>query len=496
MSSPDPDPMTSKPSTPSTRIRRWPVLIAAVLVVAGAIAVSQVKPEKSVPFSSGPISSSAAVIAAPRALSTAWYCAEGSSDIEGRASETVIIGNLEKRPVSATVSVMTGNKATDVTQQLKIAAYGQKRIEVADLVEATNVGVVVEIFDGRAVVEHEIVSGNDFAVGACATRADSRWYFADISTDRSAQSWLTLFNPFGDDAIVDVKFLTESGIDIPDSTQALSVPRRTQVSIPIHETIRRQSQVAAVVQARTGRVVSEISQYFDGTDTRSGVALSLGANKTEPRWVFPVGDGQSGSTQSISLANFGSARAQVELKILLGGTSSLSTDRVDVPSKSVVRVDIGGQAPAGLPYSVEVRSDLKTKIVAEAFATWAAPAPITGVASVLGSPEAANKWAFAVGRISDANISNIEVLNVTSRAITVQLYAYVEGDPDSPRSAPASALGPNERAVFNLTELGIGPDQVLVISADGPVVVGRSVSGPGISIAPGVPFAKSIRRIR
>ena len=122
MSSPDPDPMTSKPSTPSTRIRRWPVLIAAVLVVAGAIAVSQVKPEKSVPFSSGPISSSAAVIAAPRALSTAWYCAEGSSDIEGRASETVIIGNLEKRPVSATVSVMTGNKATDVTQQLKIAA--------------------------------------------------------------------------------------------------------------------------------------------------------------------------------------------------------------------------------------------------------------------------------------------------------------------------------------------------------------------------------------
>lgn len=235
MSSPSPDPMTSKPSTPSTRIRRWPVLIAAVLVVAGAIAVSQVKPEKSVPFSSGPISSSAAVIAAPRALSTAWYCAEGSSDIEGRASETVIIGNLEKRPVSATVSVMTGDKATDVTRQLKIAAYGQKRIEVADLVEATNVGVVVEIFDGRAVVEHEIVSGNDFAVGACATRADSRWYFADISTDRSAQSWLTLFNPFGDDAIVDVKFLTESGIDIPDSTQALSVPRRTQVSIPIHE---------------------------------------------------------------------------------------------------------------------------------------------------------------------------------------------------------------------------------------------------------------------
>ena len=158
MSSPDPDPMTSKPVTSSTRIRRWPVLIAAVLVVAGAIAVSQVKPEKSVPFSSGPISSSAAVIAAPRALSTAWYCAEGSSDIEGRASETVIIGNLEKRPVSATVSVMTGDKATDVTRQLKIAAYGQKRIEVADLVEATNVGVVVEIFDGRAVVEHEIVS--------------------------------------------------------------------------------------------------------------------------------------------------------------------------------------------------------------------------------------------------------------------------------------------------------------------------------------------------
>lgn len=496
MSSPNSESLTSKSFAPSTRVRRWPVLIAAALVVIGAIAASQVKPEKSVPFSFGPIPSSAASIAAPRALSTAWYCAEGSSDLEGRASETVIIGNLEKRPVSATISIMTGDMATDVTRQFKIAAYEQRRIEVADLVEAANVGVVVEIFDGRAVVEHEITSGNDFAVGACASRADSQWYFADISTDRSAQSWLTLFNPFGDDAIVDVQFLTESGIDVPDSTQALSVPRRTQVSIPIHETIRRQSQVAAVVQARTGRVVSEISQYFDATDARSGVALSLGTNKTAPRWFFPVGDGQSGSAQSISLANFGSERAQVELKVLLGGASSLSTDRVDVPSKSVIRVDVGGQAPAGLPYSVEVRSDLKTKIVAEAFGTWAAPAPITGVSSVLGSSEAANKWAFAVGKISAENSSNIEVFNVTSRAITVQLYAYVEGDSDSPRSAPASALGPNGRAVFNLTELGVGTDQVLVISADGPVVVGRSISGPGVSVAPGVPFAKSIFRIR
>jgi hypothetical protein len=72
--------------------------------------------------------------------------------------------------------------------------------------------------------------------------------------------------------------------------------------------------------------------------------------------------------------------------------------------------------------------------------------------------------------------------------VTVQIYAYTNGDANSPASAPAEAVPAGERVAFSLGERGIQPDQVIVVEADGPIVVGREIVGPGGSIAPGVPF--------
>jgi hypothetical protein len=41
---------------------------------------------------------------------------------------------------------------------------------------------------------------------------------------------------------------------------------------------------------------------------------------------------------------------------------------------------------------------------------------------------------------------------------------------------------------MSLGARGIRPDQVIVVAADGPIVVGRELLVPGASIAPGVPF--------
>jgi hypothetical protein len=123
-----------------------------------------------------------------------------------------------------------------------------------------------------------------------------------------------------------------------------------------------------------------------------------------------------------------------------------------------------------------------------AFGAWATPSSVTGVATTQGTAAAATRWAFAVGRLDADGESVISALNVSDRPLTVQLYAYTPGDPDSPASAPAEALPPGERVSFSLGARGVRPDQVIVISADGPIVAGREILGPGASLAPGVPF--------
>jgi hypothetical protein len=69
----------------------------------------------------------------------------------------------------------------------------------------------------------------------------------------------------------------------------------------------------------------------------------------------------------------------------------------------------------------------------------------------------------------------------------VQVYAYTRGDPDSPRSAPAEAVPAGKRATFGLRERDIGPEQVIVVAADGPVVAGREILGDGASLSLGIP---------
>jgi len=420
------------------------------------------------------------------AVSVAWFCAEGTSVEAGRADETVVIGNLAPNPIEATITVMPSAGESFVVERRTITAFAQERVLVSDLVADEQPGVVVEVLGGPAIVEHELRGNGDIAVGPCARAASKDWYFAGGTTARGAEEWLTLFNPFGQDAIVDVSFLTSSRREEPAGTQALAVPRHSRISIPVHEHVLREERLATEVHARTGRVVAERTLKFDGTDTRLGLAVSLGVHGPASRWWLPVGDAQVGTAQSISIANFSSRAAQVDLTVTLGNETALEPQKVNVSAASVERIELGDLVPVGGAYMIELQATSGARVVVEAFHIWAAPAPIAGVASTPASASEAPRWAFALGR-ADTTEAVISAINVSDRPITVQLYAYTAGDPNSPASAPARAVAPGERAEFLLSEIGTRPDQVIVIEADGPIVVGRLILGGGASISAGVP---------
>jgi hypothetical protein len=254
----------------------------------------------------------------------------------------------------------------------------------------------------------------------------------------------------------------------------------------VHDQVLREERLATEVHARIGRVVAERTLVFDGTDTRKGLAVSLGVHGPAEHWWLPVGDAGSGTAQSISIANFSEHAAQVDLTVALGDETSLEPQRVNVSAESVERVELGDRVPVGGAYTIEVQALGDTPIVVEGFGTWAIPAPVTGIASTPGSATTARRWAFSLGSTGDGS-ATISAINVSNRPLTVQLYAYTAGDPNSPSSAPARAVAPGERAEFRLSEIGIRPDQVIVIEADGQIVVGRLILGGGASVSPGIP---------
>ena len=476
--------MSRRPSPIVTRVPALALvgLLVAALVVAERDA-SRIRPE--IPTLASAVDGP--TVPSEDAVSVVWFCSEGTSVSTGRLLETVLIANLEREPIDVTVTVMRGSGHSFAIEQRQIAALAQERISVADIAEVEEPGVVVEVLGGRAIVEHELHAADDVAVGPCARAAAREWYFAGGTTVRGAEEWLTLFNPFGEDAIVDVTFLTASGRNAPGATDSLAVPRRTRISLPLHEQLLREEELAIAVRARIGRVVAERTLRFDGTDVRRGTAVSLGVTGAASQWRIPLGDAQAGATQTLSIANFGHRSAEVELRIELAGDIQLEPETLDVAGQSVQRVDLAQRVPLGTAYAIDVRVVRGSDVVVETLGTWAAPATPVGVATMHGSVTTARRWAFAAGRSDDSTEAVISAINVSDRPLTVQLYAYTGGDPNSPASAPARALAPGERAEFRLSEIGFRADQVIVVEADGPIVVGRLILGLGVSMSAGVP---------
>ena len=149
------------------------------------------------------------------------------------------------------------------------------------------------------------------ARGAATTSPSSRaharrrtdWYFADGTTVRGTQQYLALFNPFGDDAIVDVTFLTDTGVQEPDALQGVVVPRRSRVSIPVHDGARatdpRRGSRPRPLGRRRRRAHAALRRHRPTRACRRARASRCrsGRRRRAATWEFPCGTHRHGGTR-------------------------------------------------------------------------------------------------------------------------------------------------------------------------------------------------------
>jgi hypothetical protein len=421
------------------------------------------------------------------AVETAWYCAEGTSNPGGRADETVLIANVDERDAHARISVMQGPEVAPKVMDLDVGGETLAAIRVGDILPIAEPGVLVEITGARAVVSHSVTGNGDAGVGPCARDAAPRWHFAAGTTAKGATLFLALFNPFADDAIVDVAFLTNAGPLAPGDLQGFVVPARTRITVAVHEQARRDDLVATEVIARRGRVVAEQSQNLDGSDGRKGLALSLGAPEPARRWEFASGSVVGGRTETMVLANPTTTPTNATIQTRLDG-GVLEPETVSLPGRTAVAVDLGRRVPAGVGFSVQVRSPIP--IVAESLLAVRAPFATSqrGIATAIGSVRAASRWIDSPARANPSSLDRVAVLNPGLSPVTFHLTERHGGRISTPLRMARVRVAPGKRVVVDLNALNIRPDAFVVIDATGPIVVDRESAGmPGVTAAAVIP---------
>jgi uncharacterized protein DUF5719 len=419
------------------------------------------------------------------AEATAWYCAEGTSNPGGRADERVFVANVGRHVARARITVFPGADQAAAVRTVEVPPGGLSGIHVADIAATAEPGVLVETAGSPAVVTHSITGNGDAGLGPCARDASPEWHFAAGTTARGASLWLALFNPFRDDAIVDIGFLTNSGALAPGELQGFVVPGQSRVTVAVHDQAHRDDLVATQVTSRRGRVVAEQSQVLDGTDGRKGLSLSLGAPALGHAFEFPNGSVGPGRSETLVVANPAQTPATATVRTRLDA-GALEPEIITVPAQGAVAVDLGRRVPPGVGFSVGVSS--RAAIVAETLTAQTAPVPSNqrGIATNVGEHHASRRWVLAPSRVGNTS-DLVAILNLGRAPVSFRTRFFSGGRVTVPPGA-TGRIEPGRRAVVNVAALGLTGAGVLEVDASGPVLVAREAAGmPGITIAHAVP---------
>jgi len=436
------------------------------------------------------------VVASGDTLASTWYCAAGTGDQGGMADHVVTILNPGDRSLDATVTVYGGVLASSspttaetsepaaapaaapvpVLRELRLPARDQVQLRLGDVLAAPLVAALVEAKGGAVAVEHRVTGPHGVDTGPCASATAPVWHLASGTTTRDARDVVVLFNPFPTDAIVDVSFDTDAGSREPVRFQGFPVAAGSVVGVDIGDDVAREAQVSATLRTRTGRVVVERLQEFDGSLGPEGLAVALGVPEASTAWAFADGMVDDGRTERIVVYNPSDERAEVDVSVLPTTDEPAPAPqpfRLSIRAGGFTVVDYGAEEriAAGVGHATVVRSTNGVPVVAERAMTQLVRADdrdadeggTNGTGDIAAGPGAivaASRWAFP------ASVGGDEAT-----------VAFVVFNPDAERSARATLLavaGGRETEVDDARDVEVPPGGRVALAGDAAAADGSS----------------------
>jgi hypothetical protein len=349
------------------------------------------------------------------AESTALYCTGLSSASPGRISFFNTADAARKLNVSVVSDVgktWTGTielaaHAGQVVQPKVLDAPVTQRSKSGRVTTvAANYGVAVQISGGGVVADE--IQGN--ASVPCVSQGVTRWYAAGFNTLVGSDAYLSLYNPTGTEAVLNVSVLGATGFSAPQNLQGVSVPAHAQEEIDLGRNVVNMTNVAVGVKVMRGSLAIVGEQDSVGT-----LSFNQGVPAPEAHAWFPAVTTANGATAEIRLSNPNDRIAHVSLDVALGNykiapqTTTLgpfTTGEITITPNSAIPV--AGYAGVSLHSDVPVVAGLATG---------------TGTWITLSSPQSPSS-AYVVRDFTGLGFDVANVTNTSSHAVTVHVTTY------------------------------------------------------------------------
>ena len=290
--------------------RRWLALVLAAVVVVGGALVAHAAtstPPPGLPPVPG------AVVSTTAAESSAWYCTGQTTATGQLAVGSVDLTNTGTNAVSGSITAFSDTGAA-VATPVVVPARSQFVTPVPNLTGSW-VSQSVVLSGGGVAVSQSVHGASGWSEAPCVSGTAQQWYFPSGTTSGSSDLYVALFNPTSTPDVVDLTFVTPTGIYHPISFQGIVLQPQQTVVENVGTYVQNQSSVAVTVATRTGRVVAGETQVFGGT--ASGLAIVPGSPSPERQWTIPQSEELAGGTSFIDIYNPGSTTEEVTVRARL-----------------------------------------------------------------------------------------------------------------------------------------------------------------------------------
>lgn len=241
---------------------------------------------------------------APPGVSGARYCPHGGG--QGWRA-WIVMANPAEVPTDVVLTSRTGaGPPQTVASTVAPGTHVYVEVPAAEMASAT----VVEFF-GSPVAAGMVTARPDGegGVGAepCADRPAARWFVPEASTLRGQDATVLIHNPFGSEAVIDVRLLAEAGPISHGRLRGLVLDPGQVKAVSVGRFALGEPGVAAAVEAHLGRVV------VGGVNvSTAGVRTVVGTPVVSGSWVLPgAGDVAAGRLVVSAPADDAAFRADV-----------------------------------------------------------------------------------------------------------------------------------------------------------------------------------------
>jgi Family of unknown function (DUF5719) len=478
---------------------RWRIIAVVVLVltVVGAVAASRGSSTATAP------AVPAAQVSAADAESSAWYCAAQSTS-SSVDQGSLFLTNTSARPVAATVDAVTD---TGVTEHVgvTVGAHSVVSPQIPAPASGSWSAQTVVLEGGGVAVSQVVHDSSGWAAAPCVSSTSSQWYLPEGSTSGTDQLFVAVLNPTSTAAVVDLSFVTPSGVVHPLNDQGVVVAPGQLAVESVAPVVQDQSTVSTIVSSRTGRVVvGEVEQVAASSSTGAGLWLVPGEPGPQASWTIPSAQETAGGISEIDVLNPGGAAEAVTVRLrLASGPIHPLTAEVGPGSTWVLATSAQTRVPDGVPYSAVVSASGGSGVVVgrRVSLPTASPAPQDGAANAMGgltSAAATRQWLIpppATSTTAPVSGAAPHLLSLHDESAATESYRVVAVSGSSVRTVALGSLGADSTVVVSGAPLAAAGLGQIEVRSSGAMAVSEDVGptgGLGVVTMPGLAQAADI----